>query len=292
MHKTKILVVRDMALGDVIQTEPIIRALYDRHESNCEIDVATRYPDVFKNHPCVKSARYAENINAGEYNKIINLDWAYELDPAIHIQDAYRNVALGSDCEVNGSINIYTSDEDSKVTEQFLLSNNVRGPYVVLHMRRVGIVDGRNFSEDFWADIVEQILDTTDANIVQIGSGNDLTFSGDSRLINATGQFNVQQLKLLIETANVFLGSDSAPIHIAYSTSTPVVGLFTTVKAEYRAPRNRTAPFEPVAANIDCYGCKATLPAPSVNFVCSRGDVACVDSFDPKEIVEIVKKYL
>jgi ADP-heptose:LPS heptosyltransferase len=292
MYKPQILINRNMALGDVIQIAPIVKALYTKYNGNCYIDVSTRYPEVFKNNPYVRSAKPIAETNTTQYNVVVNLDWAYELDPGIHIQDAYKNVALGSLETIDGSINLYSTDEDTNTIKEYLESNNINGKYIVLHMRQVGIVDGRNFPIDFWSDVVELILDTTDAVIIQVGSGNDLSFDGDDRLFNALGVFTIHQLKELIAKSAVFVGSDSAPIHVAYSTDVPVVGLFTTVKSQYRSPRNRSAAFDAISANISCYGCKERLPTPSIDFVCGRGDVECVNCFDAAQVVDTIKKHL
>ena len=68
----KILVHRAMALGDVILTTPIVRALFN--DGDCEIDVSSNYPIVFKDNPYIKQALHPSQVNAADYDQIYNLD--------------------------------------------------------------------------------------------------------------------------------------------------------------------------------------------------------------------------
>ncbi len=76
-------------------------------------------------------------------------------------------------------------------------------------------------------------------------------------------------------------------MHIAASTRTDIIGLFTTAKAEYRKPYRASGLFTAVAANIECYGCREIQPLDG-NMVCFRGDVDCVNRFNPKAIAEVL----
>jgi ADP-heptose:LPS heptosyltransferase len=222
----------------------------------------------------------------------INLDLAYEKFPRLHIAEAYKKFVFGDAAIIDKSVELFSTEEDKTVVQQFFIDNSIAGPVVVVHMRQVGIVDGRNIPIDFWGDLLELVLDSTEATVIQIGSNNDLSFDGDPRLVNALGKFSIHQLKELIAQADVFVGADSAPMHVAFCTATPVVGLFTTVRAEYREVFRTPSNFESVASNIECYGCKEHIPAPAVEFTCGRNDVDCVNRFDPKIVLDKIEKFL
>ena len=85
--KPKIAVIRQLALGDVILTTPIVKQIFADYSGQCDIDVVTLKPEVFKHNPIVANILMAnEPINfVGTYDKIINLDLAYEKYPKIHI---------------------------------------------------------------------------------------------------------------------------------------------------------------------------------------------------------------
>jgi ADP-heptose:LPS heptosyltransferase len=119
---------------------------------------------------------------------------------------------------------------------------------------------------------------------VQIGSLNEPAFSGNDRLIDARGTFSIPQLKELIEGAELYLGVDSGPAHVASATETDMIVLYTSVREEYRRPLRKFGQFVAVAADIDCYGCHALNPVPCTTFICNRGDIECVNRFNPQQV--------
>ena len=85
----KILVRRSGALGDVILTTPVVRRLR-REKPDSEIFVETLCPDVFRNNPRIAGV----NAEHRDYAQIINLDFAYEKHPSMHIVEAYMLAAF------------------------------------------------------------------------------------------------------------------------------------------------------------------------------------------------------
>jgi ADP-heptose:LPS heptosyltransferase len=282
-----------MALGDVILTTPIIRALYQKHAGNCEIDVSSNYPDVFKLNPYIRHSIRPAQILADNYDQIYNLDLVYENFPKMHIVDAYKNHVFGSDVTLDDmSLDMFVDETDKQFVNNFIKDNVHTDKFMVVHIRRDGW-PSRNIPEELWGDVLEPILDEClDVTIIQIGGTHEISFDGDDRLINALGKFNIHQLKELINCADVFLGVDSAPFHIAATTTTPIVAFFTAVNHEYRKPLAAHAVFEPLIPNVDCYGCMADVPPPNTEYSCRRGDVACVSSFNADIVLDKVKKFL
>ena len=287
----KILVHRAMALGDVILTTPIVRALFN--DGDCEIDVSSNYPIVFKDNPYIKQALHPSQVNAADYDQIYNLDLVYEKSPKQHIIEAYKDYVFGAETVIDDlSLDLYADDADRTAIDQFILDNIKTDRFIVVHMRKDGW-PSRNIPVELWGDILEPILDDyTDVTIVQIGGLHEISFDGDDRLVNALGKFTIHELKELISRAEVFVGVDSAPFHIAATTTTPTVAFFTAVSHEYRKPLAKGAEFEPLIANVDCYGCMADVPAPNTEYSCRRGDVACVNSFDAKLVLDKIEKFL
>jgi len=288
----KILLHRSMALGDVILTTPIVRELHKKYDGDCEIDVSTAYPDVYKNNPYVNKALYPNQAVPSQYDESFNLDLCYERSPHLHIVDAYKNFVFGVDHKLSDySYDLIASDEDVKHVEDFLDKKSKGKDFIVVHIRKDGW-PSRQLSLDNWGYLLEQVLDNHDVNIVQIGGPNEGSFDGDEKLINGLGQFTVQQTKELIARAKVFVGLDSAPCHIAGCTDTPNITFFTSVKADYRRPVAHLKTFEPIATPLDCYGCHGDNPAPATEFTCRRGDVACAESFDLDVVYGKIKAHL
>ena len=83
-HGMRIVLRRTGAFGDVLEATPIVARLRDEFP-DAEIDFATQYPAVFKNHP----ARVGTDPR-GNYDRFIDLDGTFErLLRKVHPVDAY-----------------------------------------------------------------------------------------------------------------------------------------------------------------------------------------------------------
>jgi hypothetical protein len=91
----KILVIRSGALGDVILATGIVRELNKFYSGQCSIDVATEYPEVFKNNPYVSLVINKSSVNHSDYDQVIDLDLCYEMVPNQHVLDAYSKKVFG-----------------------------------------------------------------------------------------------------------------------------------------------------------------------------------------------------
>ena len=288
MSKAKIIINRQSASGDVLMTSPIVKKMYQDYDGDCEIDfwVMPQCSDMVKNNPYIHRiiTRLPSESDYKNYDRGVNLDLVYERSPRIHAVDAYAMEAFGN-TDFDRSLELFTTDQDRLLAREFRerVSNN----YITLHMRRWPW-PSRNMPEVFWKSVIEHILANSDVTIVQIGMPGEPSFTGNSRIINALGHFTVHEVKEIIAGSRCYLGSDSGPAHIASTTTTPMVVLYTSVKEEYRRPLRDPAKFIPIAADIDCYGCHADNPAPCTTFICRRGDIECVNRFDAVGVADQV----
>lgn len=277
--KPKILIIRGGALGDVIMTTPIIRELYNTYDGYVDIYVHTGCPDVFKNSP------YVTGINPEiphHYDAVYNLTQSYENNPAVHAVMAYRWSVFG-----NGELDDYSLELHPTTADQEKIDALAYKNYIVIHMRQHNW-PSRNLRPEFFKALIVKILAETDLTVVQVGGEHELAFTGNARVVNDLGKYSIHELAYLIDTARAFIGVDGGLIHVAACTNTPMLAFFTSCKAEYRKPL-RGSKFYPLEANIDCYGCQVHNPVPCTEFICTRGDVACIDAFDVDYVVATLK---
>lgn len=275
--KPRLLVNRLGALGDVILTTPIIRKLYQDRGGDCEIGVRTMNLDVFRNSPYVHRVYPGnESLPIADFDMVLNLDLAYERNPAQHILDAYGFYAFGAK-PFDRQCELFPSDEDRAIGDA--IARLCPNGYIVIHMRKT-IQKSRNLPEDFWRLLVTGLLNNTRLSIVQIGAPSELAFGGDPRMLDLRGKLSIHQLREVISHANCFVGVDSAPFHIAATTATNMAVFFTTARAEYRMPFREKGTFKALVPAIDCYGCQERLPLGSTMVSCFRGDEDCINRFD------------
>lgn len=299
-YKPRILLLRDAAIGDVILTLPVIRQIQDDYQGACRIDVVTAFPEVFSNNPWVNRAftpHEFEHLQAG-YDRIINLNLAYERYPGMHIIDAYERVAFGTARHIrNRRPMLFPLAQDATHVDA-VLKDIAQRRFMVVHMRR-GAWPSRNIPVETWQSVIDKVLAQTDLTVLQVGARTDLILDADhdGRLVNFVDQFTLQQLQLLIARSTLFLGIDSGTLHVAACTDTPIVCLFTSAHHDYRKP-NRSLDnniFIPVTPDIACYGCQARFTPPITGVVCDQGDPMsppCRERFDADKIFSAIMNVL
>lgn len=280
----RILIIRQGALGDVIMTTGIVRAIYQRYNSAI-IDFATDFPEVFIDNIYINQTGSAADFDRTGYDQVIDLDMSYEMSPAMHSIDAYAAQA-GLDANTT---DLHTELFVRPNSHAFLAQYSLPEKFVVVHQRN-HFWSNRNLSENFYIGLSSKIIGLTGHAVVQIGGEFDYSFGTiDGHLYNLTKKLSLHETAALISRARAFVGVDAGPVHIASTTNTPIVGLFTSVRAEYREPKNRKVPHINIASAIDCYGCVERLPAPVTEYHCGRGDDECTRRFSADNIIERLK---
>ena len=94
-------------------------------------------------------------------------------------------------------------------------------------------------------------------------------------VFSLAGQVGLRELRELIDRADLFIGTDSGPMHIAASTDTPIVALFgPTLPAHFRPWRENTRLIE---KDFDCRSsCRQRE--------CTYGDFRCLQTITPEEV--------
>lgn len=101
-----------------------------------------------------------------------------------------------------------------------------------------------------------------------------------------SGEFDLSELRALVDRAALYIGGDSGPLHIAATTRTPVVALFGPTLAErsmpWRDPAIGAIAVEP--GHLSCRPCHQRH--------CVPGDFRCLTMISPNMVVEAAEKLL
>ena len=285
---TQILVRRRAALGDVIMSTGVVRELKKRY--NCNIDVATEFPNVYDNNPHVRAIYHTNAMpDPATYDLYINLDDAYELNPVNHYLDSYFYRAFGtSTVEHNKTPELFPTESDVDVVNSFFHDNAI-DEYVVVHIRQ-WYWELKNMSWDTWYAVFERLFtERTDFKIVCVGSASD-GFVEHPLFVDARDQLNVQQQKLLMDRARCFVGIDSGPYHIAVASKTHIISLHTHLLPERIAPQHKL--YTAIKSEVDCVGCNDHQARPVSQVICKHGDFRCKDNFSAERIANNVLEIL
>ncbi len=287
--KVRILVIRTGAMGDVLLATPTIRTLHEQYAGLCSIDIATRYPEIFNNNPYITKTLTIQELRSLEqpYDLIINLDSTYEKNRYLHITQAYNFHTFGiTDKNLDLQPELFPSITDTDFSKDYV--DQINGPYIVCHNRFDISQPYRNVRPNDWQKLICSLSEKTNFKILQIGSSDmDIAVNLDNpNLIDARDKFNLQQLREVIAGAQLFLGTDAGPLHIAATTNTPIVSFFTIAHHEVRKPlRNKSVGFSAITPNVNCYGFQNKFQY-GIEWRCEREDFACTASFNIDKALE------
>lgn len=136
--------------------------------------------------------------------------------------------------------------------------------------RRVVVVAGPS-DRDAAARVVGESLDRTD-------------MTDRNRIISA--EFTLNELRALMDRAALYIGGDSGPMHIASTSTVPIVALYgptLPVRSQpWRAPQ-----WPSEAAEIEGLSCR-----PCDQRVCEPGDFRCLTRLTPEQVIEAAERAL
>lgn len=100
------------------------------------------------------------------------------------------------------------------------------------------------------------------------------------------GEPALDELHVIMSRAQLFIGGDSGPLHVAATTSVPVVALFgPTLPARSMPWRPRSTPAEALEpAPLDCRPCHQRA--------CVHGDFRCLTSIGPERVIDAARRLL
>jgi ADP-heptose:LPS heptosyltransferase len=262
-----ILVKRTGALGDVLETTPIIhrlRAENPRHE----IWVQTDYPQVFWANSDVAGASLSSNLI---YTREIDLNMAFENRlRQLHPIDAYSEVAFG---DRNTEHRLYFNYPDSYP---------VPGTIVIHPCRNWPI---RTLPLEFWQQLVD-LLTAQNFNVVVTGTHQD--HDGLTNVHDTRSRLTLAQQAALIASADCFICSESGPMILAQATGTPVIAMTTMAHPGHVLHlRPNDAPTHILPTPLGCGGCESRFTTPTTYWDCPLGHGDCVRSFSPPAIADL-----
>jgi lipopolysaccharide heptosyltransferase II len=108
----------------------------------------------------------------------------------------------------------------------------------------------------------------------------------DAGAILNCGEFNLDELRALVDRASLFIGGDSGPLHIASTSAVPIVGLYGPTlpvrSAPWRAPE-----YPSEAAEVGELACR-----PCDQRRCVPGDFRCLTWVTPEQVADAAERAL
>jgi heptosyltransferase-1 len=177
--------------------------------------------------------------------------------------------------------------EETETIDKLWVDHGFSGAkVVVLH---VGAGNAfRDWGPQNLGGLAERLAGLLGVRVVLVGSVLDVPRAEEVRkispksVLSLAGELNLIELREAIGRAKLFVGPDSGPMHIAASTSTPIVALFgPTLPANFSPWQARATLVE---KTLDCRPCKQRR--------CLTGDFRCLQSITVDEVLKACQQYL
>jgi ADP-heptose:LPS heptosyltransferase len=311
-------------MGDVLLTTPVVHRLRNEMGPDCRLDFSTLFPEVYRGNPDITSIYKWPHSSKG-YDRIIDLDLCYERKPSVHIIDAYSEEVFGRVDDYDKSTRLFPTADDLNWAESVFKKLQLDPlKCVVVNMSQSEYI--RTWPKDNWINALHEIV-RKGFSVIVVGGDNDFAITAfgiydlsggfihdifgnsSARLIlfnliqklhlmrffsGYITKTTIQQISALISKSGCFLSSDAGLLHVAGTTATPIVGIFTSVKGEYRVPYRNGAyggGCIVVSPQLDCYGCRATQKPPiTTQLRCKRGDYNCKYAVTVEMVVSAVER--
>ena len=162
---------------------------------------------------------------------------------------------------------------------------------------KVVIHPGAGWEEKRWpverfAQIVDRLVKTYEARVFIIGGNSDVQLANEMielmkmKAINCVGRFDIKESAALMEAADLFIGNDSAPVHIAAAVHTPLIAIFGPTNMRKTKPLGNNSIM--VRKDIECNPCfHKVYPAR-----CPKGEPVCMRMITADDVWQVVKTLL
>jgi ADP-heptose:LPS heptosyltransferase len=273
--KRRIIVRRKAAMGDVLDTTPIVARL-KAENPDVEIGVQTLHPEVYKGLDVPINPHW-------EHFELIDLDGVYEKHLRKKIPlNCYSLEVFGDEDTVN---QVYLAHDRTPCSL----------PEDLDFDRCIGIYAARTWPQrtlplSFWQEVIQQ-LHKRGWQVMILGTNQDHQFQEQDGVFDTTGKVSLQRQAFLIDQCAAFISSDSGLMNVANTTRTPIVALMTMTLPHhaYRVRRGVLGwGFYPIVASVPCVGCQDLQDKPVTFFECRWTDGRrnyCVNAFDPEAVV-------
>ncbi len=120
-------------------------------------------------------------------------------------------------------------------------------PRVVLHPGGEGFGGRKRWPAASFAALGRSLTETLGAEIILVGGpdekalGEQVSWLMGGNCLNTVGQTTLKQLAALAEASHLFIGNDSAPLHIAAALGVPVIGIYGPSSPANFGPRGSQA---------------------------------------------------
>ncbi len=196
--------------------------------------------------------------------------------------------ALGADVSVPRE-GIFVGEADRAHARSLLVRHAMleSSPLVLIHPATNW--ESKLWFEDRWAAVADALVERYGASVLFVGTAAEgplierVRAHMRHRSSAAVGETDLPQLAALLEHADLFLGTDSGPRHLAGALGRPQVTIFSAQDYPTRWALDRPNEIR-LRSDVAC--------SPCLSAICPRGDRLCTRLIETAQVVEACARHL
>jgi ADP-heptose:LPS heptosyltransferase len=172
-------------------------------------------------------------------------------------------------------------------------------PLIAMHLGGDGFNGRKRWAPERFAAVANALVERHAAQVIFLGGEEDIARSNEAAALvdrNAhvlAGRCSLKVTAALIERATLYIGNDSAPLHIAGAVGTPAVGIFGPSDWVEFAPASPKAPAPRVVhSNLACSPCFRFVGNDPMWKVNSCYSFACLNAMTPEAVLATATELL
>lgn len=316
----KVLIIREGAIGDVVHTSNVFRSIKETYP-NTKIDYLTSAvpATLIQNDSrlnkvmLLESKKYsyllklASQLRKEKYDLIINLQPAFRYKFLSFMSFPKKNVTYKKTFKLHAVENFFRtakkvlkdienpSDLKIEIPQEIVDKVKQEIPtdkkIVVLNTETSSTRRGRRWPAKYFKELALSLIEEYNCTILIPGSKEDLervkvfeNIHPDIKII--AGKFSILESAAVFSLCDVFVSSDTGPLHIASALERPYcIGLYGA------APVQRTGPWGinhfAVSADLSCIPCNRRKC--QIKEYCETDINPCLLALKPEHILRIIK---
>lgn len=208
----------------------------------------------------------------------------------IHSVENHLNLvkALGINIDIPPPLNLPQARAEEVEKVMKFMSENKLDQCTIIALHISAGNEFRDWGVDNWVQLISSLSQNQRIKIVLVGAKEDqkaeeaIRKSSTASLLSVVGILNLREVKELISYSSLFVGPDSGPMHIAASTSTPVIALFGPTLPAHFSPWQAKAIV--IEKDYDCRPCKQRH--------CLYKDFRCLRNIKPEEVYKACLQFI
>ena len=182
-------------------------------------------------------------------------------------------------------IAITISEDDKKYAYAMLKENNWHESLLTIGLHIGSGCPSKMWAVERYAGLMERIVEHFKAQIALVGGADDraVTEQAEGLLhfkpVNMVGKLTFKQTAAVMEKCALFIGNDSAPVHIAAAVGVPAIVLFSAAN-DWQRWRPYGNDVDVICKDVMCKGCEKA----------ACDDMECMNLITVDEVFDLVLK--